>query len=124
MITILGELYSSKNGKQIRKMHSGRRFIGKSDKSLAAEPGIRMQLNAQKKQWALMIRDKEFPVTVRFYIFRMTRRRFDYNNICQQLCDLMVKAGYLPDDDANHFIPSYEPYRVDKNNPRCLIKII
>ena len=56
-------------------------------------------------------------------IYRKTRRRFDYINIVQNLLDCMVKVGILPDDDSNHVIPAFEPYGVDKENPRVEISI-
>ena len=35
----------------------------------------------------------------------------------------MVRCGWLPDDDADHILPVFEQYEVDKNNPRVEISI-
>lgn len=124
MITIKGEIYSSKNHKQLFKNRkTGKMFIAKPKKSLEIEAGLLLQLQSQRKQWMLMIDGKEFPYRVTFDILRGTKRKFDYVNIVQHLCDLMVKAKYLPDDDADHLIPVFQPYEIDRQNPRTLITV-
>lgn len=64
------------------------------------------------------------PLKISFKIYRKTHRRFDYINIIQGLCDEMVRAGWLEDDDADNLIPVFEPYEVDKNNPRVEITVL
>ena len=54
---------------------------------------------------------------------RKTKRDFDYNNIIQGLQDMMVKAGYLPDDNANYITPHFEDYEVDKRSPRTILSV-
>lgn len=125
MIVIKGQLRSSKNSKRIfvnRK--TGKPFIAKSKLSAEAQAGIVLQLNAQRKEWARMFNGKSFPLRVCFKIYRESRRRFDYVNVVQQVLDLMVRHGYLLDDDADHVIPVFEPYEVDKNNPRTIITLL
>ena len=65
----------------------------------------------------------EKPLKVVFKIYRKTHRKFDYVNIIQGLQDLMVKCGWLPDDNADEIIPVFQPYDVDKNDPRVEIFI-
>jgi hypothetical protein len=36
----------------------------------------------------------------------------------------MVRANLLDDDNANEIIPSFEPYEVDKEDPRVEITVI
>ena len=67
---------------------------------------------------------KRFPVRIKFMIYRQSHRIFDYINIIQNLCDCIVKEGLLPDDDAKHFIPVFEEYRVDSANPRTELTIL
>ena len=42
-------------------------------------------------------------------------------NIFQGLADMMVKCGWMPDDNADEFLPVFLGYEVDKNNPRVEI---
>ena len=126
MITIHGTLYSSKNHTQIlRNRNTGKSFVSKPKKTKQAESGLLLQLNANKKEWGRMESSHtDYPLRVQFKIYRKTKQRFDYSNICQSIFDLMVKAGYLPDDSADYFIPVFEPYEVDPKNPRVEITIL
>jgi len=104
MITIHGNLYSSKNHTQIlRNSKTGKPFVAKAKKTKQAEDGLLLQLKANKKEWERMkfaprptsilsYEYREFPLRVQFEIYRQTKQRFDYVNIIQSLADLMVKA--------------------------------
>lgn len=124
MLSLPIELYSSKNSKQIFQTKDGRRFIAKSDAALKNEKTILRVLMLYRKQWQAMIKDKPYPLRVSLKIYRKTDIRFDYVNIVQQLFDCMQKANWLPDDDAKHLIPVFEPYEVDKLNPRVKIEVL
>ena len=63
-----------------------------------------------------------WPIKLRIKIYRKTKREFDYNNIIQGLQDMLVEAGYLPDDSAKYLIPYFEPFEVDPKNPRVLLQ--
>ena len=118
MITIYGELYSTKNSKRI--LRAGNRFIlAKSAVSKAQDKQIEQQLVIYRKKWESLCAGKKYPLKITFNIYRKTKRRFDYINIIQGLCDCMVRCGWLLDDDADHIIPCFEPYEVDSKNPRC-----
>src|SRR3989442_420067 len=100
MITILGELYSSKNGTRIlRNRQTGKPFVAKKAKAKDAEQGMLLQLQAQKQEWKRMVKKSGLPFRVHFKFYRRTRMRFDYVNLLQNLADNMVKAGYLFDDN-------------------------
>lgn len=118
MITIYGELYSTKNSKQIFKTKTGRPFIAKSNASKMSEKPLLIQLQANRSKWREMIAGKEYPLSVCFFIHRKTRRRWDWINIVQGISDLMQTAGWLPDDDAEHYTPVFIGYDVDPKNPR------
>jgi len=77
-----------------------------------------------KRAWSEMMEGKTYPVRLQIKIYRRTHRRFDYINIVQNLLDAMVTAGWLPDDDALHVIPVFEPYEKDAANPRTEISIL
>jgi len=123
-IVIDGEVHSSKNSRRImRNRKTGLPFVAKSESAKADESSFAWQLAGQAETWQAMIRDQEYPVTIVFEFRRATHRRFDYVNLAQGVLDAMVKAGYLPDDDAKHVIPAFVPYVVAKDNPGCDVYI-
>lgn len=123
MITVKGELYSSKNSKQILK-RGNQRFIAKSFKAMGHESDLLKILPTVRMEWAKEVEGKEYPLRISFKIYRKTKRRFDYVNIVQNLLDCMVKAGLVEDDNADIVIPVFEPYSVDKENPRTEIRVL
>lgn len=116
-ITIYGELHSSKNGKMIVNIKGRPMLISKSSVR-QAEKAIQQQLVLNKAKWLRIIEGSPKPLEIVFKIYRQTKRRFDYVNIIQQLLDCMTACGLIPDDNADEMIPVFEPYEVDKNNPR------
>lgn len=126
MITIFGELYSSKNSKRIVWNAKTRKpFLTKSVKSLSSEKDLQVQLQANKAKWVKMVGENpSYPIVALFKIYRKTHARFDYTNVTALIFDVMVKCGYMEDDSAKYFIPVFAPYEVDKRNPRVEIEVI
>ena len=121
MIHINGEIHSSKNSRQVVRSGDKVRVI-KSDASKADEQSFAWQLATQQGEWARMLKNACYEGTmlrICFEFRRSTRRRFDYINMAQGICDALVKAGYIADDDADHLLPSFVPYYVSKDNPGC-----
>ena len=121
-ITIYGELYSSKNSKRIVKFGDKMALISSKQYMASVKP-IEQQLVLNRSKWLREIGPLPKPLKIVFKVYRKTKRRFDYLNIFQGLCDLMVKCGWLEDDNAEELIPVFEPYEVDKNNPRVEISV-
>lgn len=124
-ITIPVELYSTKNGQQIIYSKKKQRLM--VIKKLVAkrqESTLNLLLMANKRTWDKMIEGKQFPLKVGFYIYRKTRRRWDWINILQGLQDAMVKANYLPDDNASYLTPYCLGWEVDKDKPRVEICVL
>ena len=119
-ITIHGELYSSKNSKRIVRFGNKTALIA-SKQYLASVKPIEQQLVLNSGNWRRMSEGRSMPLKIVFKVYRKTHRKFDYLNIFQGLCDLMVKCGWLPDDNADVLLPVFLPYEVDKNNPRVEI---
>ncbi|MBK6539113.1 MAG: hypothetical protein IPG09_15570 [Ignavibacteria bacterium] len=60
-----------------------------------------------------------------FTFYRDSNQRFDFNNISQVVCDLMVSTGWIEDDSYKHLVPFFNPEVViDKINPGVKIEII
>ena len=64
------------------------------------------------------------PLSVGFFVYRKTKRRWDWANIIQGISDAMVKAGYLEDDSAEFFTPVFLGFKVDKENPRVELSVL
>ena len=116
-ITIYGELHSSKNGKMIVSI-KGRPMLISKTSVRQAEKALQQQLLLNRANWFRIIEGYPKPLKIVFKIYRQTHRRFDYVNIVQQLLDCMTATGLIPDDNADEMIPFFEPYEVDKTNPR------
>lgn len=122
-IIIYGELYSTKNSKRILRA-ANKIFIGKSAVSKAADKVIEQQLMLNRQKWKSLCEGKKYPLKMAFYLYRKTRRRFDWVNILQGVLDCMVRCEWLPDDDMEHLTPVFEFWAVDSKNPRVEIKIL
>ena len=125
MIRIHGEIHSSKNSRRAI-IHNGRNFVVKSAVAKQDEKTIGYQLMDYEKrnEWARMCMGQYYPLYVEFRFIRKTKRRWDFANLVQGVADAMVKAGYIPDDDVEHFIPVYVPHYVNKDAPGIEIEVI
>lgn len=120
-----GELYSSKNSRNIIWSKSKRRyFLLKSDAAKNDEKELCNKLSMIKNSFKSEIKYCIKPLVIEFKIYRKTKRIFDYINIIQNLCDCMVKADLIPDDNANELLPVFVPYEVDKEHPRVEFRVL
>lgn len=117
MITIHGEIHSSKNSRRVIRDGGGKVRVIKSKAAVADEKVMGVELLVQLSEWERMTAGQDYPYSVVFYFIRATKRKWDFANLVQGVADAMVKAGYIPDDDVSHFIPVYGGHEVDKNNP-------
>jgi Holliday junction resolvase RusA-like endonuclease len=153
-ITLYGQLYSKKNSKRVfrnkgrtivlsskayekskpdflwqLKDNKNKEIWQKILEKSSHENDKRNEIPTNKK--ALMLTSgldipiaSPYPLYLNIKIYRKTKRQFDYNNIIQGLQDIMVEAGYLPDDSAMYLIPHFQPYEVDPKNPRVLLTVL
>ena len=117
MITIYGELYSSKNSKEIVKFGDKPALISSPAFRANIKP-VEQQLTLLRSKWLTETKNLSTPLKIVFRIYRKTHRRFDYVNIVQGLLDAMVRCGWIPDDNADIVLPVFYPYDVDNKNPR------
>lgn len=111
---------SSKNS----KMWTGKILI-KNRLSREYEDFLLPLLLKEKRRWQYLRKGLDDPLEIEFYFFRDSKRRFDYINALQIVADLMQKAGWLDDDDADHFLPIFTGYEVtDKKNSGFKLRII
>lgn len=124
VIFIPGNVISSKNSKRIITTRSGVRFLIKSKAAMTYVSTTEKYWKEFQPLFTQSIKNKPFPIRVKFKLIRKDKRRFDYVNLVQLPLDLMVTNGWIPDDDSNHIIPEFDVYSIDKNNPGLLITIL
>lgn len=78
----------------------------------------------QKQKFLDAVVDIGTPYYVEFTFIRKTRRKFDYINIAQAVCDQMKFYGWIADDDADNLKPYFGDYIYDKYNPGVIIRIL
>lgn len=66
------------------------------------------------------------PLIVGLYFVRKTKGKFDWINISQIICDLLVAHKVTPDDSMDVFVPVPVMrdglwYHVNKNDPGCVL---
>ena len=110
---------SSKNSKQwtgkyLINSKATREYIKKSKKYYVE----------QTERFIELTKDLPKPLHISFYFIRNSKRRFDYINPAQTVQDLMVKYGWIEDDDIHNLVPYFHGYHVDKENPGVIIKIL
>ena len=115
------EVYYSKNKKFILNLNNYR------------NAHYRILSNA-KKIYAENLVDRishpkyEEPVVLTYTYYAKSRRRLDVSNPCSIIdkftCDALVKAGVLEDDSSKQIKKVIYKYGgIDKDNPRCELKI-
>jgi hypothetical protein len=140
-IFLPGEVPSSKNSKEI-----GFLYMAKGAKSTifhlknGTYRPVRLNLNsskatkryikehsidyiANKVKFQKLLVGKEKPYRICFKFSRKTKRKFDYINAAQIVQDMMVKHGWIEDDDCVNVRPYFLEYEVNKENPGVLVSI-
>ena len=65
-----------------------------------------------------------YPIFVLFYYYRKDVRQFDYNNMTQEIQDLLVGHGVFADDSCDYMIPISCGYELDRDNPRTEVVFV
>jgi Holliday junction resolvase RusA-like endonuclease len=73
-------------------------------------------------QYVTSVLDKPLRIEMTFH--RKTRRKFDYNNVCQTIQDEMVTHSWIIDDNADEVKPSFGDYVFDPKYPGVVIRVI
>jgi len=123
MIFIPGNVPSSKNSKRFVKTKNGKPKLIHSEVSMRYIKETEWNYIAGKKIFQNMVKGLPKPYYVSFKFIRDSRRKFDYVNPAQTVQDLMVKHGWLEDDNCEILIPVFEPYEYDKENPGVIISL-
>ena len=120
VIFIYGNVPSSKNS----KVWTGK-FLVNSRGVCRYKRQALIQFIAHKNRFLKAAERKPLPLSVKFTFHRETHQRFDFNNISQILCDLMVSCGWIEDDSYKYLVPVFNPeVIIDKINPGVKIEVL
>ncbi len=129
ILTYHGTVYSKKNSKRIiYNPRTKRPMLISSKQAEAQEDEMKLAFmrQANTHSWNVKIapaEDKFYEVTIG--IWQPNHRRRDLDNQATAILDALVKAGVLPDDDAEHVRDLHVvAMDVDKSDPRAVIEII
>jgi hypothetical protein len=140
-IFIPGEVYSSKNSKMILPKYCGNGSIW-TFKGRPARPSISnsAQVSKYKKEklplftanrelFLEMVKWKALPYIIEFTFYRATHGRFDFHNMCQLICDIMVDSFWIDDDNIDVMLPvpplpPKRAYHISKEKPGVLIRVL
>lgn len=139
MIFIPGNVPSSKNSKvktatglfnskTVSKYLQSLGVKSYSSKNGVQEYKTRPNLFRQAVELACIKTD--YPIILGMHFVRDSRRRFDFNNVSQVVCDLMVAHGFIEDDDCDHLyaVPLWMTiggfYHVDKKAPGVFLEVL
>lgn len=125
-IYIPGEVVSSKNSKIATTIKGTKRaVILNSHAAQAYEKQNHYQV--AKNQFHSIIKGVKAPYLIKFKFFRKTKGKFDFHNMVQLVCDMMVTWDWIEDDNSDVMlaIPDIDcPWEKRAENPGVLISII
>lgn len=125
-IFIPGEIGSSKNSKKIAfNPKTRQRYVIDSVPVERYKKHAGILWQNEKKNFDRMTAGLLKPYKIEFQFIRKTKRSFDFINMLQLPLDMMVKYGWIQDDDYLNVVPCINPDVIfDKNNPGVRIKVI
>jgi len=70
--------------------------------------------------------EKQPPYKIGLFFIRNSKRRFDWINAAQIVCDLLTAHGVIEDDNMDYLIPTPISvagswYTIDRDNPGCIV---
>lgn len=116
---IPGNVPSSKNGRR----WTGKYFIA-SKTVMNYRKDTKSIYQQYAPQFQKELKKHKLPVKIAFTFIRGTKHKFDYINPAQTVQDDMVTHGWIEDDNMEHIIPVFKPYKYDKQNPGVEIEIL
>lgn len=117
-LILRGAPVTKKNSQRILRTGSGRPFIQPSAQYKRYEADCLRQI---PRPFCQQI---DTPVNVQCVFYMPTRRRCDLVNLLESVCDILVRAGVLADDNCR-VVAAHDGscVRLDRANPRVEIDI-
>lgn len=118
-LILRGAPVTKKNSQRILRTGSGRPFIQPSAQYKRYEADCLRQI---PRQFCQQI---DTPVNVQCVFYMPTRRRVDLVNLLESVCDILVRAGVLADDNCR-VVAAHDGscVRLDRDDPRVEIDIV
>ncbi len=118
-LILRGAPATKKNSQRILRTGSGRPFIQPSAQYKRYEADCLRQI---PRPFCQQI---DAPVNVQCVFYMPTRRRCDLVNLLESVCDILVRAGVLADDNCR-VVAAHDGscVRLDRENPRVEIDIV
>ena len=118
-LILRGAPVTKKNSQRILRTGSGRPFIQPSAQYKRYEADCLRQI---PRKFCQQI---DAPVNVQCVFYMPTRRRCDLVNLLESVCDILVRAGVLADDNCR-VVAAHDGscVRLDRENPRVEIDIV
>ena len=120
-IFVPGEVASSKNGRTFAR---GRSLPSKSCQKYYKASKSFWEDTANRDWFLSCLKGKSIPYRIEFTFIRGSKRRFDLINPLQTVQDLMVKSGWLVDDNADILLPSFGLYKYEKGGAGVWITVL
>lgn len=79
-----------------------------------------------KYRFLEMCKGKEKPYKIEMMFIRNSKHKADFHNLVQLPMDIMVKYGWIEDDNMDEVIPvpAAKPYAIDKHVPGIIIRVV
>lgn len=122
-IFIPGNVPSLKNGKKIIKCGAYPKLVP-SDTHRRYEKASEWIYKSKAAEFKQIAQGQPKPLYVLLRFIRDTRRKFDFTNATDTVQDLIVKAGWIDDDNITEMVPMYGGHTLDKENPGVYISIL
>ena len=118
-LILRGAPVTKKNSQRILRAGSGRPFIQPSAQYKRYEADCLRQI---QRPFCQQI---DTPVNVQCVFYMPTRRRCDLVNLLESVCDILVRAGVLADDNCR-VVAAHDGscVRLDRDDPRVEIDIV
>lgn len=100
LLFLRGNVPSSKNSKQ----WTGKFLVHSKTVSKYLKT-YEFQYKEKKEEFLNLTRGIPLPLFLGFHFVRDSRRKYDFHNAVQLVCDLMVKHGWIEDDNTKFIYP-------------------
>ena len=129
---IPGNVISSKNNKVIgSRVITTKAGITKRVNRLFNNKPAEQYIRYSAYQWEklaplfkISLQGRAKPHLIELHFVMDHQFRWDYHNMSQLTLDLMVKYGWLEDDDKDSVKVSFKDYSIDKDKPGLYIKLL
>lgn len=123
IITIPGQTRAKKNSMKVITFGKGPKARYSLTASTIYKKWEKVALEHLLKNYARSKWMGLYPIEIHFFLFRENRRKWDIDNVYCGCLDVLQKMDIIVDDSANHVIPVFAGWALDKYNPRVVLNL-